>query len=89
MASHMKEFQKKCGKTFKLKWEFKPKETSIFHFGLVNDRWISHILYVKSCVQITELIFLSIKDQIKVYTSGLIKKYVIINQPSNPLGPYR
>ena len=29
-------------------WNFKPKISSIIHFWLVKDGWISHILYVKA-----------------------------------------
>ena len=43
----MKEIQeKKCGECYKNKWNFEPEISSIFHFELVNDGWISHILYV-------------------------------------------
>ena len=40
-------FKKNCGECYEHKWNFKPKFSSIFHFWLVNDGWISHILYVK------------------------------------------
>ena len=38
--------KKLCGVYVYDKWNFKPKISSTFHFELVNDGWISHILYV-------------------------------------------
>ena len=46
MASPIKGNQKKSVEYYKHKWKFKPKVSSIFHFELANDGWISNILYV-------------------------------------------
>ena len=47
MASCIKGIQElSCGEHYKHKWKFKLKFSSVFHFELVNDGWISDILHV-------------------------------------------
>ena len=46
-AANSRDIKKNGGECCKHKWSFKPKISSIFHFWLVNDGWLSHLLYVK------------------------------------------
>ena len=39
-----------CGVYSYDKWNFEPKISSLFHFGRVNDGWVSHIFCVNNLV---------------------------------------